>query len=119
MINLYPKKMKIRNANGEFEDFPAIGGATEEQIEQVEKNKNDINELQQIINSLTFGVHTDGLIYIFVDGKPVGNGLNINNGIVEPNTPSTSDNITLANGVMTIFALANEPISTDNVLAIS
>ena len=37
--------------------------------------------------NITLGKHTDGLIYIFVGGKPVGNGLDISSGggeVVEP-----------------------------------
>ena len=37
------------------------------------------------VDTLTLGVHTDGLVYIFLGGKPVGNGLNIASGeVVEP-----------------------------------
>lgn len=32
-------------------------------------------------NSLTLGVHTDGLIYLFVDGAPVGNGIEQSTGV--------------------------------------
>ena len=36
-------------------------------------------------DTLTLGVHSDGLVYIFLGGKPVGNGLNIASGeVVEP-----------------------------------
>lgn len=37
------------------------------------------------LSTLTLGIHTDGLVYIFLGGKPMGNGLNISGGsIVEP-----------------------------------
>lgn len=36
------------------------------------------------LSTLTLGKHTDGLIYIFLGGKPMGNGLSINGEIVEP-----------------------------------
>lgn len=37
------------------------------------------------LSTLTLGKHTDGLIYIFLGGKPMGNGLDISGGtIVEP-----------------------------------
>lgn len=37
------------------------------------------------LSTLTLGKHTDGLIYIFLDGKPMGNGLDISGGeVVEP-----------------------------------
>lgn len=36
-------------------------------------------------SNITLGQHTDGLIYIFIGGKPVGNGLSIASGeVVEP-----------------------------------
>lgn len=67
--------------------------------------------------NISLGINTDGLIYIFVDGKPVGTGLSISGGgTVEP---EVSDDITLSDGVMTILALANEPTLTDGVLAIA
>ena len=37
------------------------------------------------LSTLTLGVHTDGLVYIFLGGQPMGNGLSISGGgVVEP-----------------------------------
>lgn len=45
----------------------------------------DAKAVGDILATLTLGQHTDGLIYIFIGGKPVGNGLSINSGeVVEP-----------------------------------
>ena len=39
--------------------------------------------IETIFGALTLGMHTDGLIYLFRNGKPVGDGLNINAEVVE------------------------------------
>lgn len=96
----------------------------DEEYNQLTKElENDFSQLSEEKvdkTSITLGQHTDGLIYIFVDGKPVGSGLSISGGgTVEPDTPTVTDNITLVDGVMTILALANEPTLTDGVLYIS
>ena len=61
---------------------------------------------------LTLGYHTDGLVYIFANGVPVGNGIKISGGT------GTTDVITVADGVMTISALAKEPTQNEGVLNI-
>lgn len=43
-----------------------------------DEDKNDIADI--ITTGLTLGVHTDGLIYIFKDGVPIGNGLQLSAG---------------------------------------
>lgn len=47
-------------------------------------------ELSQYVNikSVTLGVHTDGLIYLFVNDKPVGAGVDVNNSDVSGNVDS-------------------------------
>jgi hypothetical protein len=37
-------------------------------------------DVSKQLDTLTLGQHTDGLIYIFIDGKPVGAGINIGTG---------------------------------------
>lgn len=84
------------------------GGATEEQIQQIEKNKNDISNLSKEIDDhkndgtihvtatekqtwngkvdktgISLDKHTDGLIYIFVNGEKVGNGVEVTGEVVE------------------------------------
>ena len=44
---------------------------------QIEKNETDISSLDDKISSLTLGLHTDGLFYIFVNGEPIGNGISL------------------------------------------
>lgn len=73
-----------------------------------------VDKLSEEIANLSLGKHTDGLVYIFVNGKPVGNGLNISGGTV-----GDSDNIALSDGVLTILSLANEPALADSVLSIA
>lgn len=41
----------------------------------IQGNVNAINQLSKEITNMTLGVHTDGLIYIFQNGIPVGNGV--------------------------------------------
>lgn len=49
-------------------------GANAEAIEALET---DISLLGDKISSLTLGLHTDGLFYIFVNNEPVGNGISL------------------------------------------
>lgn len=101
------------------------GGATEEQIKQIETNKEDIQRLsEEKVDQVTFkqhtengdihvtandkqawnkvtdkvdktGItldkHTDGLIYIFVDGIKVGNGVEVTGEVVEGDVIGTLD----------------------------
>ena len=61
---------------------------------------------------ITLGVNeADGLVYIFISGKPVGNGLSIS-GV-------TMDDITVVDGTMTILALANTPTQNGTTLMIA
>lgn len=45
--------------------------------DQAEENKTDISLLDGKISSITLGLHTDGLFYIFVNGEPIGNGISL------------------------------------------
>lgn len=48
------------------------------------------------LSTLTLGVHTDGLVYIFLNGVPVGTGVKIDGSIVvDGDTVELSDGITL------------------------
>ena len=73
-------------------------GLAEEQKKQARKNIGaaSVDEVSKLSEEkvdkigITLGKHTDGLIYVFVDGKPVGNGLNLSaGGSVEPSNPDT------------------------------
>ena len=72
MLTIRPKNMKVRDKNGVFKDFPAI----ETKVDKT---------------GITLGKHTDGLIYIFIGGIPVGNGLSISGGTVNPDNPDNPD----------------------------
>lgn len=53
-----------------------IGAASANQFETLNEEK--VNK-----SGLTLGVHTDGLVYIFIDGAPHGNGLEITANVIE------------------------------------
>ena len=40
--------------------------------------REEISKLKEDIDDLTLGIHTDGLVYIFIGGVPMGNGLSLN-----------------------------------------
>ena len=44
-----------------------------------DKSGNQITGTMSLLNNhdITLGVHTDGLLYIFIDGKPIGNGVSM------------------------------------------
>ena len=44
---------------------------------QIEKNETDILKVNRKLSSLTLGLHTDGLFYIFIDDEPIGNGISL------------------------------------------
>lgn len=61
----------------------------EEALDYTPAKQTDVDKLSEEIadlkTTITLGQHTDGLVYIFIGGKPVGNGLSISGGgIVEP-----------------------------------
>lgn len=45
--------------------------------EAINQNKTDNSLLDDKISSLTLGLHTDGLFYIFINNEPVGNGISL------------------------------------------
>ena len=58
-------------------------GATKEQFNQVQQEIVDLGNDKANKNAITLGKHTDGLIYIFIDGQPKGDGLEINADVIE------------------------------------
>lgn len=62
-------------STGEYTPVPVVvsGGNDELQQEIDELNEKIVQKVDK--TGITLGEHTDGLIYIFVDGKPVGNGV--------------------------------------------
>lgn len=67
---------------------------------------NELNGLSEEIANLTLGVHTDGLIYLYVNGQPVGNGIpqGVNGDVVGMVNPDNSIVITgtLPDGTYTL-----------------
>lgn len=125
-MSINVKKVRILGVVHDIEDVQArtdIGSIKnnisilQNNMSTAQGNISSLKEEKVDKTSITLGQHTDGLIYIFVDGKPVGTGLSISGGgTVEP---ETADEITLTDGVMTILALANEPTLTDGVLTVA
>lgn len=58
------------------------GGVTDDRIEQAVANYMAENPDSSKNADLSLGIHTDGLVYIFVDGKPVGDGMDISGGSI-------------------------------------
>lgn len=62
-----------------------VWGQLQTEIEQFRGNAVTQEQVNNILETLTLGKHTDGLVYIFLGGKPMGNGLDISGGeVVEP-----------------------------------
>lgn len=72
-----------------------VGAASIEQVELLSEEK--VNK-----SGLTLGVHTDGLVYIFVDGVPHGNGLDIKTDVVDGDVFGYVDdnNVIVLNGAL-------------------
>lgn len=80
----YARKDYVDKAISELE-IPG-GGSVELDTSLTQSGKAaDAKAVGEMLATLTLGQHTDGLIYIFLGGKPVGNGLSITSGeVVEP-----------------------------------
>ena len=61
-----------------------IGAASASEVSKLSEEKVDKS-------NVTLDKHTDGLIYIFVDGKPVGNGVEVTGEVVEGDVIGTLD----------------------------
>ena len=57
-----------------------IYDGTQYQLLSVDRWQNDVVVLQNTLNGLSLGIHTDGLVYLFVDGSPVGTGIELPSG---------------------------------------
>lgn len=57
--------------------LPADYAKMTEDVTSLKEDLGQLFEEKVDKTELTLGVHTDGLIYIFVDGKPVGKGFNL------------------------------------------
>lgn len=76
-----------------------------------------LSEDKASINQLSLGIYTDGLMYIFVNGEPIGLGIEV--GSSDPVMPESLDKISVVDGVMTILSLTNKPTQSGSVLTIS
>jgi hypothetical protein len=66
---------------------------TKEALNNIE---NGIAELDKSLQSLTLGLHTDGLLYIFKDGEPIGNGI----AMIDGETGDVIGNVDSANNII-------------------
>ena len=79
----YEKKgrMTYKDENGDlYILYPATKKECVEGITEIEDQISQLSSEKATKTSLTLGVHTDGLVYIFVDGKPVGTGIELPSG---------------------------------------
>lgn len=81
--------------------------------EQVSSLKEDI----ALINQLSLGIYTDGLMYIFLNGQPIGLGIEV--GSSDHVIHESLDKISVVDGVMIISSLTHKPVQTDGVLIIA
>lgn len=80
-------------------------------------NIDSLKEDKASIKQLSLGIYTDGLMYIFVNGEPIGLGIEV--GSSEPVIPESLDKISVVDGIMTILSLANKPTQSGSILTIS
>ena len=85
--------------------------------EDVQAEFSSLKEDKASINQLSLGIYTDGLMYIFVNGEPIGLGIEV--GSSEPVIPESLDKISVVDGIMTILSLANKPTQSGSILTIS
>lgn len=83
----------------------------------VGENINSLKEDKASIKQLSLGIYTDGLMYIFVNGEPIGLGIEV--GRSEPAIPESLDKISVVDGIMTILSLTNKPTQSGSILTIS
>lgn len=100
----------LSKASGESYDVewmdPAAGGGSSVTVdaELIEGSENPVQSkvIQSAlagkvgIGAISLGVYTDGLIYVFIDGKPVGTGVKVDgSAVVDGDIVELSDGITL------------------------
>lgn len=73
-----------------------IYDGTQYQLLSVDRWQNDVTALQNTMGGLTLGIHTDGLIYLFANGSPVGTGIELPSGGISGYVDS-ANNIILNN----------------------
>jgi hypothetical protein len=60
-----------------------IYDGTQYQLLSVDRWQNDVVALQNTLNGLSLGIHTDGLVYLFANGSPVGTGIELPSGGID------------------------------------
>lgn len=69
--------------------LPFTGAEIKEKLNKIDDLSDIHNNINQLFDEkanksgLTLGIHTDGLVYLFIDGSPHGNGLDIKADVVE------------------------------------
>ena len=113
MVKVLSVNGKIPLVDGKAISATGGGGSTVELDTTLTQSGKaaDAKAVGDALATLTLGQHTDGLVYIVISGKPVGNGLSIS-GV-------TMDEITVVDGTMTILALANTPTQNGTTLMIA
>lgn len=109
-ILLHLKKDLAAYAEEVKKSLPADYTAMTEQVSSLKEDKASIKQL-------SLGIYTDGLMYIFVNGEPIGLGIEV--GSSEPVIPESLDKISVVDGIMTILSLANKPTQSGSILTIS
>lgn len=96
-LKVIKKKQEIKKIDKIFLPDVPDGSITEEKLAQDVKAKlSKLSEEIADLSTLTLGVHTDGLVYIFLNRVPVGTGVKIDGSIVvDGDTVELSDGITL------------------------
>ena len=89
----------------------------ESQYEYLLGKISQLSEEKASINQLSLGIYTDGLMYIFINGQPIGMGIEV--GSSEPVIPESLDKISVVDGIMTILSLTNKPTQSGSILTIS
>lgn len=84
---------------------------------ELENDFSQLSEEKASINQLSLGIYTDGLMYIFINGQPIGMGIEV--GSSEPVIPESLDKISVVDGIMTILSLTNKPTQSGSILTIS
>lgn len=74
---------KHQDISGKVDKVEGKGLSTEDYTTEEKAKLNDINidEIKSDLTNFSLGIHTDGLLYIFHKGKPIGNGISLPGGV--------------------------------------
>lgn len=70
--------------SGKAADAKATGDALNAQKEANAKQDKSLDDINTLLKTITLGKHSDGLIYVFLGGQPMGTGMEIGGEVVEP-----------------------------------